>query len=83
MHVGVIRDVVAVVLEGRWVERQEPDRCDAEVLDVVEFLRHPAEIADTVGYAVAKGAHVDFVDDGVLVPGDVGSQIHAVGFEKG
>ena len=68
IHVRVIGDVVAVVLERRRKERQQPNRRDAQVLDVIEPLGQAAEVADAVAVAVAKRAHVQLVDDRVLVP---------------
>ena len=65
---AVVGDVVAVVAQRRRVERQQPDRGDAEVLEVVEPLREPDEVADAVAVAVGERAHVQLVDDGVLVP---------------
>ena len=44
MHRAIIGDVVTVVLERRRIKRQQPDRCHAEVLDVIEFLRQAAKI---------------------------------------
>ena len=64
----VVGDVVAVVLERRGIERQQPQRRDAEVLQVIELLRQPAKVADAVAVAVEEGADVKFVDDRVLVP---------------
>ena len=78
MNVGVVGDVVAVVAQRRGTEGQQPDGGDAQVLQVVELLRQAAEIADAVGHAVEEGADVDFVDDGVFVPGDVRGQVHVV-----
>jgi hypothetical protein len=46
VHSLVVGDIVATVLERGWVVRQEPDRRDAEVLEVVELLRQSGEIAD-------------------------------------
>ena len=76
MNVGVVGDVVAVVAQRRGAEGQKPDRRDAQIFQVIELLRQAAEIADAVGDAVEKGAHVNFIDDRVFVPGDVGEQIH-------
>ena len=64
----VVGDVVAVVLERRREERQEPQAGDAEVLEVVELLHEPAQIADAVAVRVVERLHVRLVDDGVLVP---------------
>ena len=68
VDVAVVGDVVAVVAQRRRVERQEPDRVDAEVLDVVELLAEPVEVAHAVVVRIEEGLDVELVDDGVLVP---------------
>ena len=68
IDVGVVGDVVAVVLQRRGKKRQQPDRRDAQVLDVIEPLGEAAKIADAVAVAVAERAHMKLVDDGILVP---------------
>jgi len=37
VHVVIVGDVVAVVLERRRIERQHPDGIHAQVLDVIEL----------------------------------------------
>ena len=48
MDVLVVRDVVAVVFERRRIEGQQPQRVDAEVLEIVELARQPWKVADAV-----------------------------------
>ena len=75
VHVHVVGDVVAVVPQRRRIEGQEPEGRDAEVLEVVELLGQPVEVADAVAVAVEERADVELVDDGVLVPeGVLGEQ---------
>ncbi len=62
----VVRDVVAVILQGRRIEGQQPDARDAQPLDVVQFRRQAGEVADAIGVAVEEGADVDLIDQGVL-----------------
>jgi hypothetical protein len=76
VDVGVVGDVIAVVAPGRWVERQQPDGGDAQVLEVVELLRQAAEVAHAVAVAVEERADVGLVDDGVLVPERVVGERH-------
>ena len=66
---AVVGDVVTLVAHRRGIEGEQPDRGDAEILQVVEVLREADEVADAVAVAVGEGAHVQLVDDGVLVPG--------------
>jgi hypothetical protein len=68
---GIVGDVVAVVAQRRRIERQQPQRGDAEVAQVIEPLREAPEVADAVGVAVAEGLGVQLVDDRVLVPGGI------------
>jgi hypothetical protein len=58
MNRGEVGDVVAVVLAGRGAEREEPERGDAELLQVVEALGQAPEVAGPVPVAVHEGAHV-------------------------
>ena len=68
IDVAIVGDVVAVVAAGRGVERQQPQRGDAEILQVAQLLGQPGEIADAVIVAVGKGLDVELIDDGILVP---------------
>ena len=68
----VVGDVVAVVAQRRWEERHEPERVNAELLQVVEPLRQANEVADAVSIAVLKRSNVHLVYDGVSVPKGVG-----------
>ena len=65
---AVVGDVVAVIPPGRGIERQEPQRGDAELLQIAELVGQPGEIADSVIVAVGERLDVKLVDDGVLVP---------------
>ena len=65
---AVVGNVVAVVAQRRGVERQQPDRRDAQLLDVVELLDQAVEIADAVAVGVEERLDVGLVDHRVLVP---------------
>ena len=64
----VAGDVVAVVLQRRGVEGQEPERGDPQVVEVVQLRGQAAEVAHAVALAVVERADVQLVDDRVLVP---------------
>jgi len=68
MNAVVIGDVVAVVLERRRIEGQQPDRGDSQVFQVIELAHEPLEIPDAVAAAVQESLHRQFVDDGVFIP---------------
>src|SRR5947207_1001952 len=79
MDVLVIGDVVAVVAQGRGIERQQPQRGDPEILQVVELARQPLEIADPVIVGVEERLDVQLIDDRVLVPERIALGIVALG----
>ncbi len=68
VHAAMIRDVVSAILERRFIERQKPDTRHAEALEVAELLGETLEVADAVAITVVERAHLQRVDDRVLVP---------------
>jgi hypothetical protein len=64
----VVGDVVAVVPAGRFLERHQPDRGDAEPVEVVEPAHQPLEVADAVAVGVHEAADGEAIKDRVLVP---------------
>jgi hypothetical protein len=48
---AVVRNIVAVVAARRGIERQQPKRGDAEILQVVEFFGQPCEMSATTSIA--------------------------------
>ena len=58
MDIHVVGNVVAVILQRRWIKRKQPDGGDPEILEIVELLRQSSKIADTVIIAVKKRADV-------------------------
>ena len=68
MHVLIVGNVVAVVLERRGIEGHQPDGVDPEVPDVVELGGQALEIADAIVVRIEERLDVELVDDRVLVP---------------
>ena len=77
IDVAIVGDVVAVVAPGRGIERQQPERGDAEVLQIVEPLGQAGEIADAVVVAVGERLDVQLIDDRVLEPELVALELSA------
>jgi hypothetical protein len=65
---AVVRNVIAVVMAGRGIERQQPKSRDPEILEVVEFFGQSCEIADAVVVAVGECLDVQLINDCVLEP---------------
>ena len=72
MHRAVIGDVVTVIATGRRIKRHQPQRRDAQFLQIIELLGEADEIADSVLVAVRERLDVKLVDDRVLVPQRIG-----------
>src|SRR3546814_16387643 len=68
VHAAIFGNVVTVIAPRRRIERQQPDRVDAEFGDVVELVDEAGEIADAVAIAIAEALDVQLIDDRVLVP---------------
>ena len=68
IDVAVVGNVVAVVAPRRWIERQQPQRGDAEILEIVQLAGQAGEIADAVVVAVGERLDVKLIDDRVLEP---------------
>ena len=62
---GVIRDVVAAVVLGRWVMRRQPDGVNPQVLQIVEAMEHARQVADAIAVAVGKAAGVDLTEEDI------------------
>src|SRR5215510_2927905 len=68
VHIAVVRNSIAIITEGRGVKRQKPEGRHAEITQIGQLLNKSLEITDAIAIAVTKGPHVEFVNDGVLVP---------------
>ena len=51
---GVVGDVVAAVAHRRGIKRQQPDRGDAQVAQVVELADQPGKVADAVAVRIGR-----------------------------
>ncbi len=78
---AVVLDVVAAVGERRGVPRREPERVDAERLEVGQAGAHAGEVADAVTVRVGEAPRVDLVDDGAAPPRRILlRRLHALSF---
>src|SRR4051812_7696601 len=68
VDVVIIGNVIAVILTGRRVERQEPDGVHPQVLDVVQLLGEPGEVAYAIVVSIIERPDVYLINDSVLVP---------------
>ncbi|MBV6467903.1 MAG: hypothetical protein PGMFKBFP_03276 [Anaerolineales bacterium] len=67
--VSVVGNVVAEVALRRREERREPDGLETQLLDVIQFLNHAAQVADAVAVGVEERAGIDLIDGRFVVPG--------------
>ena len=54
VHVLVVGNVIAVILERRGVEGHQPDGVDAQVADVLQLGRQAFEVADAIGIGIEE-----------------------------
>ncbi len=64
----IVGDVVAVVAARRGLERHQPDRGDAEAVQIIEPPQQALEVADAVAVGIHIGADGQAIDYAVLVP---------------
>jgi len=64
----VVGDVVSVVAVRRGLRRREPDRIDAEALEMVEARAEAGEVADSVAVRVHERLDGGAVDERVSEP---------------
>ena len=51
MNRAVVGDVVSVIAQGRREKRHQPDGSNAKVGQVINLLRQPAKVSNTVAIA--------------------------------
>jgi hypothetical protein len=74
----IVGDVVAVVLARGGLERHQPDRGDAEALQIIEPPQQALEVANAVAIGVHIGADGKAVEYAVLVPEVVDHALPAI-----
>src|SRR5580704_9017925 len=68
MDVDVVGNVVSIVAHRRRIKRKQPERSDAQRMQVIELRGQTGKITDSVRIAVVEGTDAQFIKDGVLVP---------------
>src|SRR3974377_1456364 len=76
---AIIGNIIPIVAQRRGIERHDPYRGRAEVLNVIELLRQASKIADTIVVGVEKGFHMQLIDNRVAIPLQVIAINHAAG----
>src|SRR5260370_39761384 len=72
IYIDIVRDVVAIMSQGRREEWKHPQAGDAEVLQIVEPRDETGEVPDAIAIGILKCADVKFVDYGVFEPEGIG-----------
>ncbi len=68
IDVLVLGNVIPVVAQRRRVKWQQPQRGDAEILQIVQFAAQPLEVADAVVIGIEKRLNMQLINNRVLVP---------------
>src|ERR1700712_2943303 len=64
----IVGYVVAVVAAGRWLKRHQPDRRNAEPVQIIETPRQAFEVADAIAIGIHVGPDRQTIKNAVLVP---------------
>ena len=68
IDVVVVGDVITGVAVGRSLERHQPDRGDAQPMQIIEPACQALEVADTVSVRIHERLDGEAINDRVLVP---------------
>jgi hypothetical protein len=68
VDIRVVSNIIPVIFERRRVEGQQPEGGHSKVVQIAELLRQAREIANTIPIAIIKRAHVQFVNQRILIP---------------
>ena len=72
MHIVVVRNIITIVFQGGRIKRQQPNRVDAKIFQVIQLMYQSLQIADPVGIAVEKGTYMKLVKYRILEPKWIG-----------
>src|SRR5271155_4808641 len=68
VDIFIIGDVIAKIDLWRGIARCNPDRVDAEILQVTKSRIDAIEVSDSVAIAVGETARIQFIEHSVLPP---------------
>ncbi len=63
-----VGDVVATVLQRRWINRGEPDRFHTQPTEIGQAISQALQVADPITIAIGIAAHDQLIDDGAVPP---------------
>lgn len=72
VNVAVVIHVVPAIGQRRGIKRGEPDRVDAQLLEIAHARCHARQIAQSVARGIGKAAWVDLVDGRLAPPMGIG-----------
>ena len=68
IHAVIVGNVIAIVAQGRRVDRHDPNTIHAEGLQIIELFSQPAQIAASIAIAILESADGNFLKNCILVP---------------
>src|SRR5262245_39664420 len=78
-NVGIVGDVIAEICHWRREDRRQPNRVNAELLQIRQTLCDPAQITNAVAVSVLKRSRIDLIDDAGLPPRSALHETYQVG----
>ena len=67
-NAAIVRNIVTIIFERRFIERKKPEAVDAKLLKIIELARQSRDITDAVTVGITKGFDGNFIDDRVFKP---------------
>src|SRR5687768_13486734 len=64
----IVRDIIAVVFVRGWLKGSEPERINAECMQIIQAQLQAFEVTVTIAVGIHKSFQIKAVNDGVLVP---------------
>jgi hypothetical protein len=64
----VVCNIVSIVAEWRRIKGEKPQGGNAKPLEIIELFSQALKIADAVIITIAKGSHMELVNDRILIP---------------
>ena len=68
IHVAIVDHVVAAVGQIGWIERRQPDRIDAQLLQIIHLFGDTGDVAQSVAVHILETARINLVDHRLLPP---------------
>ena len=68
INVHVVRNIIAAIRSGGWIQGRKPDSIAAQALDIIQLFNHAVQIAHAIAVSVPEAPGPDLIKHGILIP---------------